>query len=192
MPFNLLEAVKQKLGYDAISKVDPNTQEVEKPYKVPDSEKFAQASIPTVLTALYRYSQTEEGAASLLAGSLSTDWMDLLFGEHAAEAVEKVADYSMQSYDITRDKMDEIASTSMILVGEQLSEGDKVRHLKDFMTHQKNNILPHLPAALQIGKLLGDDTLDDRTNKMEGPVSSFMHTIESAMSASGKRNTERE
>jgi len=35
---------------------------------------------------------------------------------------------------------------------------------------------------LQIGKLLNDSTLDDRTNKMEGPISGLMHAIEKKFS----------
>jgi hypothetical protein len=45
------------------------------------------------------------------------------------------------------------------------------------MHNQRNNILPFLPAELQMGELLHDNTLDDRTNKMEGPVSSIMRAI---------------
>ena len=45
------------------------------------------------------------------------------------------------------------------------------------MHGQRNNILPFLPAELQMGELLHDNTLDDRTNKMEGPVSSIIRAI---------------
>jgi hypothetical protein len=44
----------------------------------------------------------------------------------------------------------------------------------------------HLPAAMQLGYLLNDNAMDDRTNKMEGPVSSFMHTIENKLSGGGE------
>ena len=39
-------------------------------------------------------------------------------------------------------------------------------------------ILSHLPGAIEIGSILNDNTLDDRTNKMNGPVSGIMHSIE--------------
>jgi hypothetical protein len=35
---------------------------------------------------------------------------------------------------------------------------------------------------MQLGRLLEDDSLDDRTNKMEGPISNFMHSIENKFS----------
>jgi hypothetical protein len=42
-----------------------------------------------------------------------------------------------------------------------------------------------LPPALQMGDLLNDNTMDDRTNKMEGPISSMMHSIENKLSGGG-------
>jgi hypothetical protein len=38
-----------------------------------------------------------------------------------------------------------------------------------------------------MGYLLGDESMDDRTNKMEGPISSFMHTIEDKFSGGSKK-----
>jgi hypothetical protein len=40
----------------------------------------------------------------------------------------------------------------------------------------------YLPAALQIGQLLANDDLDDRTHKMEGPISNLMHSFEKRFS----------
>ena len=54
-----------------------------------------------------------------------------------------------------------------------------------FMSSQRHNILVHLPAALQLGDFLHDNAMDDRTNKMEGPVSNVMHTIENKLSGGG-------
>jgi hypothetical protein len=46
------------------------------------------------------------------------------------------------------------------------------------MNSQRHSILSHLPAAMKMGDVLNEETFDDRTNKMEGPVSSFLHRIE--------------
>jgi hypothetical protein len=35
-----------------------------------------------------------------------------------------------------------------------------------------------------MGDIVGDESLDDKTNKMEGPVSSLMHKIETSFSGS--------
>ena len=55
------------------------------------------------------------------------------------------------------------------------------KKIKTFMGNHRHNILVYLPAALQAGYLLDDNAIDDRTNKMEGPVSSFMHSIENKL-----------
>ena len=55
------------------------------------------------------------------------------------------------------------------------------------MNGQRHNILVYLPAALSMGDVLDDETLDDKTNKMEGPVSSFMHKIENTLSDGDKK-----
>jgi hypothetical protein len=40
----------------------------------------------------------------------------------------------------------------------------------------------YLPAELNMGGLLDDDSLDDQANKMEGPISSLAHRIGAAFS----------
>jgi hypothetical protein len=54
------------------------------------------------------------------------------------------------------------------------------------MNDQRHQVLVYLPAPLQLGDLIHDESLDDRTNKMEGPVSNFMHKIEDKLSQGGK------
>lgn len=176
MAFNLLEAVRDKLGYSRIRQLDPNTQEISFD-PAQGNSKFDQAVLSATLTALYKYSQMEEGAANLLGGNISTDWVMVIFGDKAAMAVERIADYSLQSQQLTKEKMNEIAQTAMVILAEHITHEDKTKHLKDIMAGQKNYILPYLPAALQMGQLLNESTLDDGTNKMEGPVSTFLQNF---------------
>ena len=42
--------------------------------------------------------------------------------------------------------------------------------------------MPQAKLGLHMGELLHDNTLDDNTNKMEGPVSSLLKSIGSAFS----------
>jgi hypothetical protein len=65
---------------------------------------------------------------------------------------------------------------------ENLPADTTTKEVKNFFSTQKNNILLYLLAELNMGELLNDTTLDDKTHKMEGPVSSLMHTIGSAFS----------
>ena len=52
-----------------------------------------------------------------------------------------------------------------------------------FFSAQRSNILKHLPVELNMGEYLKDPSVDDRTNKMEGPMSDMMHTIEKIFSS---------
>jgi hypothetical protein len=186
MPFNLLKTVQQNLGYPELKKVDPNTQEVIFDFNVSDQTKLGQAAIPAVLTGLYRYMETDEGMAAITSKNESANWVEKIFGDSTTELITKIADYSDYPYDTANSKVYEIANEAVKVIREHINTPGNVLSLKDFMLTQRNNILPYLPAALQTGKLLNDSTLDDRTNKMKGPVSNFMHGIESILSGADK------
>ena len=57
-----------------------------------------------------------------------------------------------------------------------------IKDVKVFFNDQRNHLLLYLPAALNMGELLHDPTLDDNTNKMEGPVSNLIKNIGSTFS----------
>jgi hypothetical protein len=65
---------------------------------------------------------------------------------------------------------------------ENLAADAGIKEVKLFFSDQRNNILLYLPAELRMGELLHDNTLDDNTNKMEGPISSLMQSIGTAFS----------
>lgn len=65
---------------------------------------------------------------------------------------------------------------------ENLALDAGIREVKIFFKSQINNILLYLPPTLHIGELLHDNTLDDNTNKMEGPISSLINRIGDAFS----------
>jgi hypothetical protein len=74
------------------------------------------------------------------------------------------------------------ADVSIIILQEQFANNVIIDAVMSFMSGQRDNILVFLPGPLQLGEMLHDDTLDDNTNKMEGPVSSLMHKIENIFS----------
>ena len=47
----------------------------------------------------------------------------------------------------------------------------------------RSNILMHLPATIGMGSIVDDTTIDDNTNKMEGPMSNLMHLFEKIFSS---------
>ena len=177
MPINLLETLQARLGYPALQKIDPNTQVVKENTNTPDEHRFSQAALTAVLTALYNYSHTDIGAEKIRTSSTATTWADLIFTDNQQSVVKRIGDYADYSKENVITKLNSIATVAVNIIQEQLPADATMHHVKKFMNTQRNNILPFLPAELQMGELLHDNTLDDRTNTMEGPVSSMMRTI---------------
>jgi hypothetical protein len=182
MSFNLLEAVQTELGYPELQKIDPNTQVVKEDETTPDEHRFSQASIPAVLTALYNYSCTDVGAKDILHADPATHWGDKIFTDNKMTIVQHIAGYANYTTEHVIEKINVIASSAVGIIWKELPENAAMHHVKKLMSNQLPNILPYLPAVLQMGELLHNNTLDDRTNKMEGPFSNFMRSIGSGFS----------
>ncbi|MCW3088666.1 MAG: hypothetical protein JWQ78_2052, partial [Sediminibacterium sp.] len=170
MSVNLLHALQEKLGCPPLQKVDANTQEVKPAAGAQRQELFCQAAIPAVLTALYRYSRADAGAAAIRSEDLSHDWLKPAFADQRDTIVSRIAAYSgyLDSEVVT--KLNEVARQAVSIIREQLNPHSTVMEVKTLLGDSRNDFLPYLPASLQLGPLLNDDTLDDRTHKMEGPV----------------------
>jgi hypothetical protein len=181
MSVNLLQQVQQFLGYPELKKIDPNTGSVDTDNNT-GTNLFSQAAIPAVLTALYKYVQSDDGAEEVLRGEPSTDWAGKIFHDNKQEAVTKIRSYAGAEAANATVKMNEIAATAVRIVKSNLSEPATIKEVKSFFLNQRNNILPFLPPDLKLGDLLHDDTVDDNVNKMEGPISSLMNSIGSAFS----------
>jgi hypothetical protein len=184
MTINLTGLVQKNLGYPALLKMDANTQEVLNDTDLQREDRFSQAAIPAVLIALYKFTRADEAAIMLLNKAKIGDWMTVIHNENAAKVVKVVADYSSLPMDITWNRMNAIARESVRLINEAIGNGGTAMDVKTLMAGQRNNILPFLPAGMQLGALLDDTTLDDRTNKMQGPVSAMMHTIGNQLAGS--------
>jgi hypothetical protein len=172
MSLNLIEAIQEKLGAKKVEKVDPNTQEAKH-----SAHSFHQAAIPTVLIGLYKYGNTEIGANEILHGS-SRNWFEEFFGANAGIAVEKVSGYTGKPQDEVRERLETTATEAVQVIRENAPKKATPAIAKEFIFQQRSAILKRLPAELQIGELFDDDTIDDRTNKMEGPMSNHMHFLE--------------
>ena len=181
MSISLLSKVQQNLGYPELKKIDPNTQEVSMDEKSAE-HRFSQAAIPAVLISLNNYAQDDTGAEEILRGDNSTNWADKLFNENRDAVISSIESYSGEPTDDVINKINSIAAEAEKVTKENLPELATIKDLKAFLSNQKKDILLYLPAELNIGGYLHNDTLDDNTNKMEGPVSSLMHSIGSAFS----------
>jgi hypothetical protein len=175
--------VQKNLGYPPLTKIDPNTAQVTENDKTPDEDKFSQAAIPAVLTALHEFVQSDEGAAEVLQGEdPATDWIHQLFDEKRKEAVQTIAAYATQSKEDPMAKMNAIANEAIKVVKENIAADATTKEVKAFFETQIGDILLYLLPGLHMGQLLQNNTLDDTTKKMEGPVSSLMKNIGGAFS----------
>ena len=136
-----------------------------------------QAAIPTTLIGLYKYSLDDTGAEALLRGNNSTGWASVIFGARENEVVQKINDYVGTTEGDTGSRINQIAEDAVNRIKEQLKPESTIKDVKLLLADQRNNILPYLPGVLHLGNTVNDDTIDDSTTKMEGPVSSLMKAI---------------
>jgi len=190
MSFNLIKTIQEKLGYSQLQKIDPNTQEIKTDVASP-SARLGQAAIPAVLIGFYKYIKTDEGLRIFNTG-VSNGWFERIFDGTASAVISKIAAYSEFPQVEVDQRVHGIADEAVKTVKEQISNNKSANllNVRDYMSSQRADILSHLPAALQTGEILNDDTIDDRTNKMHGPVSNFMHGIENIFSGPGNKNAE--
>lgn len=180
---NIVEILQEAAGFDPLQKVDPNTQDADKS-KMTNSDLLGQASIPAVLVGLYKYSRNENDAYDFLIKDISTDWISLVYGKHKSEVIKNVSEYADIPAGEAKIELKCISEMAVEKIREHIGKNASGIQVKKFLTDQRNNILHYLPAALQIGDMLHDSTLDDRTNKMEGPFSNAMHKIEKIFAGS--------
>jgi hypothetical protein len=164
------------MGYPPLEKVDPNSQEIKGAKKMSSAQKLPQAAIPAVLAAMIKYSDGTDGI-NLLTLNENKNWLEAFYGKKEPEAVKKVADYAGVGPDEAKRNMEDISNEAVRLLRDTIKSPDAEK-LRSYMNSQRHTILSHLPAILKIGDTLNEETFDDRTNKMEGPVSSFLHKIE--------------
>ncbi|GAC1449639.1 MAG: hypothetical protein NVSMB7_11690 [Chitinophagaceae bacterium] len=185
MATNITELLQEALNSKPLQKVSPNTQEVDKSAAdTTSASKLQQAVIAAVLTGMYKITRTHKGAEQVLGGNISTTWGDLLFGESKDALKSRIGTYSVSSPANVTGEI-EMAGNEAAAIIKANAGGNKTATADNVITYmkdQRNNILQYLPAALQLGSLLDDDTLDDHTNKMDGPLSGLMHSIEKAFS----------
>jgi hypothetical protein len=184
MSLNLLQNIQENLGYPPLQKIDPNLQDIATDPTTPNENRLAQAAIPSALLALYKYIKTDEGADAVKRENYSPNWVDLVFGDVKEEAVNRIAAYAHYQNNIVEEHLATILNEAVRLFREQkaVNAEANTENVEQMIATERNNILPYLPASLNMGELFGDTTVDDKTNKMEGPISSLMHKIESAFS----------
>lgn len=189
MAISIVEAIQRKLGTHTMSKIDVNATHQSETQKPAATDHARQGAAAAVLVALYRFGKTDEGAANL-AHNTSGNWLQTIFINKDEVAASKVAAYADVSVDEARQLMTAVADEAVQEIHRSVGKDASPQKIKAYLASQRHNILAYLPAELEMGKLLDDPALDDRTNKMEGPVSSFLHWIENLMAPGDHTNEE--
>ena len=173
---NIAETIRQNLGYAALYKIDPNTQDISLEDKSFGTNSLTQAAIPVVVTGLFNYLSQPALDSAILLGN--EKWLPMIFGKKLTEVTGRVAEYAGASGERAKGEMEHIADEAVRLVNTQITGSNRQVALSEFLSKHKDDALFYLPASLKTGEMLGDNTIDDRTHKMEGPISSFMHKLE--------------
>jgi len=182
MANNLIDSIQKNLGLPALQKIDPNIQEVKDKSLRSSRDNLAQAAIPAVLTALYKFTRTDEGGKTFISNESNPDWLGTFFEGKEKSAVDKVALYGDVTVGEAESLMEDIADDAVITIKNSIKPKLTVDLVRTYMNTQRHHILVYLPPVMKMGDLLNDEALDDRTNKMEGPVSGFMHRVENLLS----------
>ncbi len=179
MAENIVTALQEKLGFAPFEKIDPNEPQGKRELWLgKDTNHFTQVAAVAVLVGIYEIGSKPEGANALMHSAASGDSLPLIFADKRNEVIHAVSRYGDKNIAETSDEMSAIATTAIALIKSSVGEdadGDKVAA---FIAAQRHNILVHLPPDLHLGNIVNDNSIDDETNKMEGPVSAMVHFFE--------------
>lgn len=180
MSINIAEEVQKRLQFPPLQKIDPNTENTRQ-----ETNEMVypatQAAVMVAVAGLYKLTRTPEGSVQLLSSGKHA-WLKDVYGENYGSTMAHVSKYTSGSLDEIESLVDKSADTAILILHEQLAGNITAESVTDFMSGQRDQILVYLPEGLKLGEMLHDPTLDDRTNKMEGPVSGLMHKIENLFS----------
>ena len=109
-------------------------------------------------------------------------WSVTLFGEEAESVISSIAKYAGESSINVKNVVEETGDSAWQIATHQLEGKLDFKHFGNYMSGIRNELLDYLPPQLNLGAKLHDNSLDDRTNKMEGPVSGMVHRIEKLFS----------
>lgn len=191
MAKTFMEDVQQALGIPPLQQVDPNTQDVDHTAAGTGAATLLQqAVVGAVLTAMYKLSRSNEGAETILRGNASTSWVGRLFPTQTDVLVSRITAYAVASPKSVEDEVGFVATKLADMARAKAAQPVVPETISNYFKSNRNEIFHILPAPLQLGSLLDDDTIDDRTHKMDGPVSGMMHAIEKVFSGTKNEQTD--
>lgn len=190
MAINLFEEVNQMMGNPILKKEAPNDTQ-----KKEFEKTLEGAALPVALAGIYHFAASADGAQQIanhlqnerssLERSENGECVNFTFRNKAEEVINKITNYSGSTRAIAHSTLNEAARIAyLVMLRELVTEKLKPEDITRFMVAQRHTILSHLPEALHLGNLLGDETIDDVSNKMGGPISNLMHNLGESFSGS--------
>lgn len=180
----MIKTIQKNLGFGALDKIDPNTQQVPGEKQKMGKNALAQAAIPAILLGIF--AQLEQDPDWLVQETTTSDSLETIFGSSAEPLVGRIEDYARMSDGHTGQELKHIAIECIRVIRKDIGEYPDAHIVNQFVHQHKPDIIQYLPPELGLGILLNNNNLDDRTGKMNGPVSNLMHQVEKAFNASGK------
>lgn len=177
---NLSQDLQEYLNYPILQKMDVTTGQ-------PENEELydvvSQSVLIIFLTGLYKSTRTKENAEEIKKQQNSVELLDKMF-KNKAEVINAIAKFTNKPDNFIYAKLNEVAAGYFHVINQTkyVTELQKENSLEDLLSNERNIILPCLPPDLKTGKLFNDESIDDNTNKMEGPISSLMNKIEGIFS----------
>ncbi len=174
---NIIETIQKNLGFSALEKIDPNTQEPAGGENVIGNSALAQAGIPACLLGIYNRLESDPDI-SFLNIEQKGNILENIFGKSTELVIKRISDNSKIVDKHSVQELEHMAIESMRVVKNQIGENANANTIRKFVSRNKPDILFYLPPSLELGTILKNNNLDDRTGKMEGPISSLMHSVE--------------
>jgi hypothetical protein len=192
MSINLFEEVNKMMG-TPISKKESPVENNKKEYE----KTLEGAALPAALAGIYHLATSEAGAKQIInhllihAGEMDKADSDtsvaITFGNKAEEVITKITAYSGANRLDAYGSLNKAARLAYQVMQREIGKDTlATEEVTQFMVAQRHTILSHLPEVLQLGHLLGDETIDDVSNKMNGPISNLMHSLGESFSGSPK------
>jgi len=147
------------------------------------STALAQAGIPAILIGFYSRLEMNPDI-SLLDADQKGNILENIFGKSTDAVLSRIDDYSKLRDKLSGQELEHIAREAARVLREKIGADASPSAIRNFVARNKPDALLYLPPALDLGTLLKNNNLDDRTGKMEGPVSSFMHKLEKTFNTS--------
>ena len=172
---NLSQDIQEFLKYPPLQKIDPTTGR-------PENENLydivSQSVLVIFLTGLFEATRTKENAIVIQEQKTTNGLLDKMFNYKAAVLIY-IKEFTKNDENYINTKLEEVASGYLQVIQQKdyVVALQKEKGLEDLLSNERHKILLFLPPGLKTGELFNHQTIDDNTNKMEGPVSTLMNKI---------------